>query len=158
MCHPPALVGYCGGARRCVGRRTTARSAPLQAIKPWLAAIACVRSWRGRGCHCCGPSSPGVQQLLACVLGEVADAALSDAILEVGIYATEGKLLASVVTCLFEGIIGESPIVTVVVLDSDTVFGSEGLEGAFGSGKDGGAAIALLGKFSLELRLEPWLG
>ena len=55
------------------------------------------------------------------------NAALSDVILEVGVYATEGKLLVSVVTCLFEGVVGKSPIVTVVVLDSDTVFGSEGL-------------------------------
>ena len=55
------------------------------------------------------------------------NAALSDVILEVGVYATEGKLLVSVVTCLFEGVVGKLPIVTVVVLDSDTVFGSEGL-------------------------------
>ncbi len=82
--------------------------------------------------HCSGPSSPGVQQLLSCAFGEVVDGALGDAILKVGVHATEGELLARVMTCLFEGIVGESPIVTVVVLDSDTVFGSKGLEGAFG--------------------------
>ena len=70
--------------------------------------------------------------MLAWALGEAANAALGDAILEVGVYATEGKLLASIVTCLFEGVVGESPIATVVVLDSDTMFGSEGLGGAFG--------------------------
>jgi hypothetical protein len=73
-----------------------------------------------------------VQQLLVCAFGEVANAALGDAILEVGVYATEGKLLARVVTCLFEGVVGELPIVTVVVVDSDAVFGSEGLKGMFG--------------------------
>ena len=80
----------------------------------------------------CGPSSPGVQQLLACAFGEVADGALGNAILKVGVHTTEGKLLARVVTCLFKGVVGELPIVTVVVLDSDTVFGNEGLKGAFG--------------------------
>ena len=82
--------------------------------------------------HRCGPLSPGVQQLLACAFGEVTDGALGNAILKVGVLATEGKLLARVMTCLFEGVVGKSPIVTVVVVDSDTVFGSKGLEGAFG--------------------------
>ena len=57
-----------------------------------------------RGVHRCRPSSPGMQQLLACTLGEVAYAALGDTILEVGVDATKGKLLSSIVTCLFEGI------------------------------------------------------
>ena len=70
--------------------------------------------------------------MLACALGEVADGALGDAILEVGVYATEGKLLACVVACLPEGIVGEAPIVAVVVLDPNAMLGSEGLEGAFG--------------------------
>ncbi len=70
--------------------------------------------------------------MLPCALGEVANAALGNAIWEVGVYATEGELLASVTTCLLKGVVGESPIVTVVVVDSDAVFGSEGLEGAFG--------------------------
>ena len=83
--------------------------------------------------HHCRPSSPGMQQLFACVFGEVADGALSNAILKVGVYATEGELLACVMTCLFEDVVGKSPIVTAVVVDSDAVFGSEGLKGAFGS-------------------------
>ena len=108
MCRPPAPEGCCGGARRCIVRRATVQSALLRAIKP-----------------CC-------QQLLAYALGEVTNAALGNAILEVGVHATEGKLLARVLACLFKGIVGESPIVTVVVLDSDTVFGSKGHKGAFG--------------------------
>jgi len=70
--------------------------------------------------------------LLACALGEITDGALGDAILEVGVYATEDKLLACVVACLPEGISGEAPIVAVVVLDPSAMLGSEGLEGAFG--------------------------
>ncbi len=69
--------------------------------------------------------------MLACALGEVADGALGDAILEVGIYATEGKLLVCVVACLPEGIVREAPIVAVVVLDPNAMLGSEGLEGTF---------------------------
>ena len=82
--------------------------------------------------HYCGPSSPGVQQLLACAFGEVAYGVLGDAILKVCVYATEGKLLARVVTCFLEGVVGELPIVTVVVVDFGIVFGSKGLKGAFG--------------------------
>ena len=126
--------------------------------------------------HRSGPLSPGVQQLLACALGEVKDAALGNEILEVGVHATEGKLLARVVARLLEGIVREAPIVTVVVLDPNAVLGSEGLEGVFGSDgldrrvinlrvdilqatvvvyKDNSAAILLLGKFAFELCDKP---
>ena len=81
--------------------------------------------------HRCGPSSPGVQQLLLCAFGEVADGVLGDAILKVGVHATEGELMVCIVACLFEGVVGKSTNVTVVVVDSDTMFGSKGL-GAFG--------------------------
>ena len=57
---------------------------------------------------------------------------LGNAILEVGVYATEGKLLAGVMACLFEGVVGETPIVAVIVLDLNAVLGGEGLEGVFG--------------------------
>jgi hypothetical protein len=55
--------------------------------------------------HRCGPSSSGVQQLLVCALGEVADAAFSDTILVMDVEATKGKLLLSVMACLLEGIV-----------------------------------------------------
>ena len=55
--------------------------------------------------HQCGPSSPGVQQLRACALGEVTNAALGNTILEGGVDAIKGKLLKSIVTCLLEGIV-----------------------------------------------------
>ena len=82
--------------------------------------------------HRCGPSSPGMQKLLSCAFGEVADGALGDTILKVGVHATEGELLVRIMTCLFEGVIGKLTIVTVIVVDSDTMFGSKGLKGAFG--------------------------
>ena len=52
--------------------------------------------------HCRRPSSASVQELLACAFGEVADRALGDAILEVGVYATKGKSLLCVLAGLFE--------------------------------------------------------
>jgi hypothetical protein len=60
-----------------------------------------------------------VEQLLVCALREVADGALGDAILEMGIDAAEGELLSGVVAGLLEGVVEESPIVAVVMLDSD---------------------------------------
>ena len=82
--------------------------------------------------HCLRPASACVEQLLACALREIADRALGDAILEVGIDAAEGELLSGVVAGLLEGVVIESPIVAVVMLDLHAVLGGEGLEGAFG--------------------------
>ncbi len=93
-----------------------------------------------------------------------------------GVYATEGKLLACVLACLLEGIVGEAPIVAVVVLDPNAMLDSEGLKGAFGGNsfnrrvidlgvdvsqatvvvdKDGSTAISLLGKFAFKLCDKP---
>ena len=58
-----------------------------------------------REVHRCGPSSSGMQHLLACALGEVADAALGNAILKMGIDTANGELLLSVVVYLFEGVV-----------------------------------------------------
>ncbi len=82
--------------------------------------------------HCLQPASTCVEQLLASAFGEVADGALGDAILEVGIDAAEGELLSCIVAGLLEGIVKDATIVAVVVLDLHTMFGGEGLEGAFG--------------------------
>jgi hypothetical protein len=73
-----------------------------------------------------------MEQLLASAFGEVADGALGNAILEVGIDAAEGELLSRVMAGLLKGVVVEATVVTVVVLDLHTVFGSEGLEGTFG--------------------------
>ncbi len=84
-----------------------------------------------REVHRCGPLSPGVQQLLACALREVVNAALGDAVLKVSVDATKGKLLVHIVARLFESVVGEAPSVAVIVLDPNAVLGSEGLKGAF---------------------------
>ncbi len=82
--------------------------------------------------HYLRPASTCVEQLLASTFGEIADGALGDAILEVGIDAAEGELLLRVVAGLLEGIVEEATVVAVVVLDLHTVFGGKGLEGTFG--------------------------
>jgi hypothetical protein len=43
------------------------------------------------------------------------DGTLGDAILEMGIYPTEGELLPCVVACLLEGVVVEASIVAVVM-------------------------------------------
>ena len=73
-----------------------------------------------------------MEQLLARALQEIADGALGDAILEMSIDSAEGELLSRVVAGLFEGVVIESPIVTVVMLDLHAVLDGEGLEGVFG--------------------------
>ena len=129
-----------------------------------------------RKVHRCRPLSPGMQQLLACILREIVNAALGNTILKMGVDATKGKLLARVAARLFECVVGEAPIVAVIVLGPNAVLGSEGLKSAFcGNGfnqrvinlrvevlqatevinEDGSAAIALLGEFAFELRNKP---
>ena len=73
-----------------------------------------------------------MEQLLACALRKIADGALANAILEVGIDATEGELLSRIVSGLSEGIVLEAPVVAVVVENLYAVLGGECLEGAFG--------------------------
>ena len=57
---------------------------------------------------------------------------LGNAILEVGVHATEGELLVCIVAGLFECVVGKSTIVAVVMQDSDAMLSSEGLEGTLG--------------------------
>ena len=73
-----------------------------------------------------------MEELLERALREIADGALGDAILEVGIRAAEGELLLCVVAGLLEGIVVESPVIAVVVEYLHAVLGGECLEGAFG--------------------------
>ncbi len=72
------------------------------------------------------------QRALACAFREVADGALGDAILEVGIHATEGKLLSRVVSGLPESVVVETPVVAMVMLDFYAVLGSKGLKSVLG--------------------------
>ncbi len=88
--------------------------------------------WPQRKVNCLRPASVSMQQLLARTLQEIADGALSNAILEVSVYATEGELLACVAACLLERIVRESTAVAVIMLNFYAVLGSKGLKGAFG--------------------------
>jgi hypothetical protein len=49
-----------------------------------------------------------MEQLLPCAFQEVLDGLLGNAILEVGIYPTEGELLPCFMSCLSEGIVVEA--------------------------------------------------
>ena len=66
-----------------------------------------------------------MEQLLARALQEIADGALGDAVLKMGIHATEGELLLRVVAGLLEGIVVEAPVDTVVVEYLHAVLGGE---------------------------------
>ena len=82
--------------------------------------------------HGLQPASASVKQLLMHALQEVADGLLGDASLEVSVYATEDKLLVLFVACLLERIVGELPIVAMIMLNFYAVLGGKGLKGAFG--------------------------
>jgi hypothetical protein len=81
---------------------------------------------------CLWPVSVSVQQLLVRAVQEIADGALGNAILEMNIHATEGESLSCIMTGLLEGIVKESPFVTVLVLNPCIVLNGEALEGTFG--------------------------
>ncbi len=96
-----------------------------------------------------------------------------------GIDAAEGELLSGFVAGLSEGVVLKTAIVAMVVLYPHAVFSGECLESSFGPesflgrivdlevdeaqaaemvNEDGGASVALLGKFPLHLRKESDFG
>ncbi len=98
--------------------------------------------------------------------------------MKVGIDPTEGELLPYVVACLSEGIVVKTSIVAVVMEDLDSMLCSVLLKGKLGGkifvglviklevdeskvaevvNKDGGALVALLGKFALQLCIKTYL-
>ena len=70
--------------------------------------------WPQGKVDCRGPASMSMQELLMHALREVGNGSLSNAILEVCIYATKAELLPCIMACLLEGVVVEPPIVTVV--------------------------------------------
>ena len=125
--------------------------------------------------HCRGPASLGVQELLACACRKVADRALGDAILEVGVYATQGESLSCVFSCLFKCIVFKSSVVAMVMKDSHAVVGGELFECALGLDcfvgaeilhqmyesqtgvvvhEDGGAGVSARGEFARYLSVK----
>jgi hypothetical protein len=115
MCHPPALAGCCGGERSCAGHMVKPQSGRQLA--------------NGRFCGVivCAPFQIGLK-LLAWqpYFGN-------------GIYAAEGKLLPSLVARLLESTVMELSVVSMVMLDADTMVGGKLLKCLFGGdGLDGG--------------------
>jgi hypothetical protein len=113
------------------------------------------------------PSLARMEELLLCTLAEVLDGFFSNAILEVGVDPTKGKMLSLGTAAVLEGIVHESSIVTVVVEDADTVLLGEVFECTLGLhcffrgelghemdvlelgvvvDKDGGRSVASLGE------------
>jgi hypothetical protein len=52
-------------------------------------------------------------------------------------------MLAAIVASLLEGIVVETPIIAVVVLDADAVLGGKGLEGLLGCDSFNGRVVDL---------------
>jgi hypothetical protein len=61
------------------------------------------------------PSLAHVQQLLPSFFTKITNGLLGNPILEVSIDATESEALPCTLTSLFEGVVGKSPIVAVVM-------------------------------------------
>ncbi len=73
-----------------------------------------------------------MEELLPCPLREVTDGLLSNAILEVGIDPTEGKLLLLCLTCRTKFVVREAAVVAMVVLDLHAVLGGEAFKSTLG--------------------------
>jgi hypothetical protein len=71
--------------------------------------------WPQSKVDCLQPAGAHMEQLLLCAFQEVSDGLLGNAILEVGIYPTEGELLPCPMACLLEGIVMKASIVTMIV-------------------------------------------
>ncbi len=102
---------------------------------------------------------------------------LGDAILKVGIDSTKGELLPCIMACLSEGDGVEASVVAMIVWDLDSVFCSVLFKGKLGGKcfvglivelevdkteaaevveKNGGALVALLGKFAFQLCIKTY--
>jgi hypothetical protein len=61
--------------------------------------------WPQSEVDCLRPAGARMEQLLPCTFQEVLDGSFVDAVLEVGIYPTEGELLPCLMACLSEGVV-----------------------------------------------------
>ena len=73
------------------------------------------------------------------VVLEISNALFGHSILEMGVNATEGKLLVGFFDGASEGVILEATVVSVVSLDVDSMGARVGLEGMLGLHRVGGA-------------------
>ena len=131
------------------------------------------------GAHRLRPALLGVQKLLASIFGEVLDGPFRNPILKMGIDTAKGECLTRVLARTNEGRVSESPIVTVVVCNLDSVLGGVALERSLGFDglggsqihchqihklqtrkmvhEDGGIFITHLGESPFRLAKETWL-
>ncbi len=128
--------------------------------------------WPQSKVDCLWPAGVRMEQLLPCAFREVLDGLLGNAVLDVGIYPTEGELLPCLMACLLEGVVVKTSVVTMIVYDLDSVFCSVLFEGKLCSNcfvrlvvelevnetkaaivvdEDSGAFVALLGEFAFQL-------
>ncbi len=71
--------------------------------------------WPQSKVDCLWPAGARMEQLLPCAFREVSDGSLGDAVLEVGIYPTEGELLPCFMACLSGGVVVKASIVAMIV-------------------------------------------
>ena len=71
--------------------------------------------WPQSKVECLQPAGMHMEQLLPCAFREVSDGSLGNAILEVGIYPTEGELLPCFMACLSKGVVVKVSIVAMIV-------------------------------------------
>jgi hypothetical protein len=81
--------------------------------------------WQKGNADCLRPALACVKKLLPGALGQVLDGSLCYTILKVGIDPTEGGSLIALFARHLEVVVGKLTIVTVVILDPDSVLGSK---------------------------------
>jgi hypothetical protein len=88
--------------------------------------------WPKGNDDCLRPALACVKKLLPGALGQVSDGSLRYSILKVGVDPAEGELLIDLLAPHLEVIVGKSTIVTVVMVDPDTMLGSKLFECSLG--------------------------
>ena len=88
--------------------------------------------WPNGGADGLRPALPRVEELLASALGQIANGSLGDAILEMRVDPTKGKLLVLTVACVAKEGICKSSVVAMVVSDANAMLSGKALEGSFG--------------------------
>jgi hypothetical protein len=78
------------------------------------------------------PALAHMEELLPCILSEIPDGFLGNAILEVGVDPTEGELLPFGTAAVLEGIVCKLSVVAVVVEYAYAVLLGEVFKGLFG--------------------------
>ena len=73
-----------------------------------------------------------MKQLLPCTLREIMDSLLNNPILEMSVYAADGESLLGHLACCLEIVVCKTAIVTVIMLNANTVLLGKLLKGTLG--------------------------